>query len=113
MSSLAPPSGGPDSFTYRAQKKASFESLQAAKKGKTTAERIRLLVEGSDVAAQFAWRNISETARYIATVAAGLEDVAVFAIHDPGAVEPVQEFHRQVLKGPGRPAPGSPLSSAA
>ncbi len=55
-----------DTFEYRPQKKVEFDSLTRAKQGKTTAERIQRLVAGDDRAAEYAWRNVSETLIYSA-----------------------------------------------
>jgi len=55
-----------DTFEYRPQKTAEFDSLAAAKKGKTLAEKLRIIVAGDDAASRYAWRQLSETLLYAA-----------------------------------------------
>jgi 3-hydroxyacyl-CoA dehydrogenase len=54
------------SFAYRPQREPSFASLEASKRGRTAAERLRLLVGGNDPGARFAWKLLSETILYSA-----------------------------------------------
>jgi len=55
-----------DTFEYRPQKPVAFESLAIARKEKGTEARLKALVNGSDKAAHYAWRLLSETLLYSA-----------------------------------------------
>ena len=55
-----------ETFQYRPQRPVSFASLEAARKAKSTGERLKALVSGSDRGARYAWRLLSETLLYTA-----------------------------------------------
>lgn len=55
-----------ETFQYRPQKPVQFASLEAAKREKGPGARLRALIGGSDKAARYAWRLLSETLLYSA-----------------------------------------------
>jgi 3-hydroxyacyl-CoA dehydrogenase len=55
-----------ETFQYRPVRPVSFDSLAAARKAKGVGERIKALIGGSDKAARYAWRLLSETLLYSA-----------------------------------------------
>lgn len=55
-----------ETFEYRPQKKVSFASLDAAKREPDAGARIKTLLAGDDVAAEFAWKLIAGTLCYSA-----------------------------------------------
>lgn len=55
-----------DSFEYRSQKKVEFESIAEARQEKEVGPRIKKLLEGSDSAAEFAWKHLAGTLAYSA-----------------------------------------------
>ncbi|ABZ82698.1 3-hydroxyacyl-coa dehydrogenase [Heliomicrobium modesticaldum Ice1] len=55
-----------NTFTYRPRKKIAMPSLETAKLGKGTAEKITTLVSGKDPAAQFSWEILKKVLLYSA-----------------------------------------------
>ncbi len=55
-----------ETWQYRPQKPVSFASLDAAKKEKSPGAKLRTLISGTDKAARYAWKLLSETLLYSA-----------------------------------------------
>ncbi|MBC2726768.1 3-hydroxyacyl-CoA dehydrogenase/enoyl-CoA hydratase family protein, partial [Desulfosporosinus sp.] len=56
-------------MTYGPQKTVSFASLEKAKAARSLPEKLRTLVSGDDIGAEFAWNVIKPTLLYAATIA--------------------------------------------
>ena len=63
-----------DTFEYRPRKGLAAASLDAVKKVESPGQRIRALVTANDVAGRFAWRVLSRTMAYSATILVEVAD---------------------------------------
>ncbi|MCB8817862.1 3-hydroxyacyl-CoA dehydrogenase/enoyl-CoA hydratase family protein [Desulfosporosinus shakirovi] len=61
-------------MTYRPQNAVSFPSLEKAKAAKTLPEKLRTLVSGDDVGAEFVWNILKSTLLYAATIVQDIAD---------------------------------------
>ncbi|MTV50757.1 3-hydroxyacyl-CoA dehydrogenase [Heliobacillus mobilis] len=62
------------SLTYKPRKKISFASLEMAKTGRGTAEKIKRLIGGNDKAAQFSWEILKKVLLYSANILSQIAD---------------------------------------
>lgn len=61
-------------LTYGPQKKVQFASLEKAKQAKGLGDKLRTLVSGDDVAAEFAWNVLKASLLYAATIVKDIAD---------------------------------------
>src|SRR5207253_123122 len=94
-----------DAWEYRPRERVRFESVGAAREIQDPAERLRALVNGSDRAAQYAWKVLSETLVYAAARAGRPPAEGRARLRERGRDEPGRQPARP---GRRRPLPGVP-----